>query len=164
MRELQAERLTRDAFAPFGDVIQVDDVAEAFPINGGTTMRYHDQCRVEILGQDARPAISIFRSQPYIPPITLELLERHPQGSQAFMPVAGERFVVVVAPPCDTIQSVHIRAFITDGSQGVNYHAGVWHHPMLALDRMGDFLVVDRIGSGNNCDERDLPEPLAVVL
>ena len=164
MRDLQAEPLTREAFAPFGDVIQVDDAVEAFPINGGTTTRYHDQCRVEILGQDARPAISLFRSQPYTFPIALELLERHPQGSQAFMPVAGERFVIVVAPPGETIHAAQIRAFITDGSQGVNYRAGVWHHPMLALDRIGDFLVVDRTGAGNNCDERDPPEPITVVI
>lgn len=164
MRELKAEPLTREAFAPFGDVIQMDESGEVFPINGGTTIRYHDQCCVQIMGQDARPAISIFRSQPYTPPIELELLERHPLGSQAFMPVAGDRFVIVVAPRGEIIHSARIRAFITCGKKGVNYHAGVWHHPMLALDRVGDFLVVDRIGSGSNCDERDLPEPMTVVL
>ncbi len=163
MRQLNAQPLTREAFAPFGDVIEVDDAVRSFPINGGTTTRYHDQCRVQIMGDDARPAISIFRSRPYALPIELELLERHPRGSQAFMPIAGDRFVVVVAPAGETIRAEDVRAFMTDGRQGVNYLAGVWHHPMLALERSGDFLIVDRVGSGNNCDERDLPEPMVVT-
>lgn len=162
MQTLTAAPLTREAFAPFGDVIQVDDRVESFPINGGNTQRYHDQAQVQVLGDNARPIISIFRSQPYRFPISLELLERHPQGSQAFMPINGGRFVVVVAPPGGTIRAEDIRAFVTNGQQGVNFHAGVWHHPMLALDRVGDFLVVDRAGDGNNCDERDLPCPMTV--
>lgn len=162
--ELRAAPLTREAFASFGDVIQTDDSVRHFPINGGTTMRYHDLASVQLLGDDARPAVSIFRSRPYAPPIELELLERHPLGSQAFMPVAGDRFVVVVAPPGESIRSGDIRAFLTNGAQGVNVHAGVWHHPMLALDREAGFLVVDREGSGNNCEERDLPCPITVTL
>lgn len=162
--ELWAEPLTRDAFAAFGDVIQADDRVRRFPINGGTTMRYHDLASVQLLGEGARPAISIFRSRPFVPPIELELLERHPLGSQAFMPVTGDRFVIVVAPPGESVRSGDIRAFVTSGTQGVNFHAGVWHHPMLALDREADFLVVDREGAGNNCDERDLPCPITVTL
>lgn len=164
MHEIVAEPLTREAFAPFGDVIQVDDAVASFPINGGTTIRYHDQADVQIHGAGGRPAISIFRSQPYAPPITLELMERHPLGSQAFMPVNGERFVVVVAPADEAVAADAIRAFVTDGGQGVNYHTGVWHHPMLALDRVGDFLVVDRAGPGDNCEECALPVDAVVTL
>lgn len=163
MLELRTQPLTREQFAPFGDVIQVDDTVASFPINAGSTKRYHDQCRVETLGAGARPAISLFRSQPRSLPITLDGMERHPLGSQAFMPVHGDRFVVVVAPPGEPIRAGAIRAFITDGAQGVNYHPGVWHHPMLALDRISDFLVVDRVGPEANCDERPMPEPMMVL-
>lgn len=98
MLELKAEPLTPEAFAPFGDVIDTR-IADSFPINAGRTRRYHDLARVETLGEEARALISIFVSQPVEVPLELDFLERHPQGSQAFMPLHEERFLVVVAPP-----------------------------------------------------------------
>ncbi len=125
-------------------------------------MRYHDQCPVQVLGDGARPAISVFRSASYTLLITLEPLERHAYGSQAFMAVAGDSFMVVV-PPLARRSEPTMCAHSEHGRQSVNYHGGVWHHPMLALDCTGDLLVVDRTGPGNNCNERDLPEPIIVI-
>ncbi len=164
MKTLQATPLTRERFAPYGDVIQTDRSVEHFPINNGSTMRYHDMARVQLLGAGARPVISIFRGQPFALPVTLKLMERHPQGSQAFVPMRRDRFLLVVAPAGDGFSVDDLRAFITNGSQGVNYHAGVWHHPLLSLDRVSDFLVVDRAGEGDNCDERELPCSVRVTL
>ncbi|MCP1674026.1 ureidoglycolate lyase [Natronocella acetinitrilica] len=164
MRTLTAKPLTRDAFEPFGDVIETTSAPERFPINNGSTMRYHALAGVELKGDDARGIVSIFRGQPFAFPVTLQLMERHPLGSQCFVPMRGERFLLVVAPPVDVFGVDDLRAFITNGSQGVNYRAGVWHHPLLSLDRVSDFLVVDRAGSGNNCDERELPEKVRVVM
>ncbi|MDZ7851178.1 MAG: ureidoglycolate lyase [Halomonas sp.] len=159
MLELKAEPLTPEAFAPFGDVIDTR-TADWFPINAGRTRRYHDLARVETLGNEARAVISIFVSQPVEIPLELDFLERHPLGSQAFMPLHEERFVIVVAPPGEQIDSAEVRAFVTDGRQGVNYRAGTWHAIQSVLEREGEFLVVDRGGEGSNCDEH----PLAVSV
>ncbi|RBW48590.1 ureidoglycolate lyase [Marinobacter sp. F3R11] len=159
--QLTAEPLTPEAFADFGEVID-HRCAEYFMINSGRTRRYHDLAKVETLGEDARTLISIFVSQPVQIPLELSFLERHPLGSQAFVPLNGERFVVVVAPPGDVINPDQVRAFVTDGQQGVNYHAGTWHAIQSVLEREGTFLVVDRGGKGNNCDEH--PLALRVML
>ncbi len=168
MLELEARPLTPEAFAPFGDVIDTR-ASDYFHINAGRTRRYHDLARVEILGDQARALISIFVSQPVEVPLELSFLERHPQGSQAFVPMHEERFLVVVAPPGDAIDPSEVRAFVTDGRQGVNYRAGTWHAIQSVLGREGEFLVVDRGGEGNNCDETPidirvtLPEGEAVA-
>ena len=159
MLELKAEPLTADAFAPFGDVMDARTSA-SFPINAGRTQRHHDLATVETLGENAHTLINIFVSQPITLPLALTFLERHPQGSQAFMPLHEERFIVVVAPPGEHIDPSDVRAFVTDGRQGVNYHAGTWHAIQSVLEREGEFLVVDRGGEGNNCDEF----PLAITV
>ncbi|MCA8863692.1 MULTISPECIES: ureidoglycolate lyase [unclassified Halomonas] len=159
MLELKAEPLTAEAFAPFGDVIDARTSA-SFPINAGRTQRHHDLAKVETLGENAHTLINIFVSQPITLPLELTFLERHPQGSQAFMPLHQERFIVVVAPPGEHINPSDVRAFVTDGRQGVNYRAGTWHAIQSVLEREGEFLVVDRGGDGNNCDEF----PLAITV
>jgi ureidoglycolate lyase len=155
MLELNVEPLTASAFALFGDVIDTR-IAEYFPINAGRTRRYHDLATVETLGEEPRTLISIFVSQPVVLPLKLDFLERHPLGSQAFVPLHEERFVIVVAPPGDTIEASEVRAFVTDGRQGVNYRAGTWHAIQSVLEREGEFLVVDRGGAGDNCEEYPL--------
>jgi len=155
MLELIAQPLTKEAFAPFGEVID-SRTSDHFPINAGRTQRHHDLARVETLGDNARTLISIFVSQPIDLPLTLSFLERHPLGSQAFMPLHEERFVVVVAPAGERVDPDQVRAFVTDGRQGVNYHAGTWHAIQSVLEREGEFLVVDRGGDGDNCEEHPL--------
>ena len=156
MKTLQMERLTREAFALFGDVIELDG-ARHFPINGGTTERYHDLAQVDVIGQGGRPLINLFRAQPRALPVEINMMERHPLGSQAFLPLSDVSYLVVVAPAGD-FDPAHMRAFWTDGWQGVNYAKGVWHHPLLALERVSDFVVVDRGGEQPNCDEIALAE------
>jgi ureidoglycolate lyase len=159
MLKLSAKPLTGEAFTLFGDVIDAR-TSDAFPINAGRTQRHHDLAKVETLGENARTLINIFVSQPITLPLELTFLERHPQGSQAFMPLHQERFIVVVAPPGEHINPDDVRAFVTDGRQGVNYRAGTWHAIQSVLEREGEFLVVDRGGDGHNCDEF----PLAVTV
>ena len=159
MKSLRLEPLTREAFAPFGDVIELEG-ARHFPINAGTTERFHDLANVEVgFESGGRPLINVFRGQPRPQPVVVSMMERHPLGSQAFVPLNDKPYLVVVAPAGDLDES-KIRAFVTSGWQGVNYAKGVWHHPLIALGEVSDFIVVDRGGEGLNLNEQDLVEPL----
>jgi len=149
--ELPLHFLTRQGFAAFGDVIETED-ARHFPINGGNTERFHDLCRLEP-GTDGHIIASIFRGQARPLPFTVSMMERHPLGSQAFMPLHGRSYLVVVAPAGPAPQLTDLMAFLATGKQGVNYAPGVWHHPLLVLGQTSDFLVLDRAGPGGNCDE-----------
>ncbi|WP_213297588.1 ureidoglycolate lyase [Paraburkholderia sacchari] len=151
MKTLLLEPLTREAFAPFGDVIALDG-ARHFPINGGTTERFHDLASIDTSEAGGRPIVSVFRAQPRAWPVEISMMERHPLGSQAFVPLGEVRYAVVVAPAGE-LDLTQLRAFWVEGGQGVNYAKGVWHHPLLAFDRVSDFLVVDRGGQQPNCDE-----------
>jgi ureidoglycolate lyase len=149
-RTLAVVPLTRAAFAPFGDVIEADAASDRYPVNDGTALRYHDLANIDTARDGGQPVLSIFRAQPRELPFEVAMLESHPLGSQAFVPLdPAITFLVVVAddpgsPP---------RAFRASRGQGVNYHRGTWHHPLITLDRAGDFLVIDRGGEGHNCDE-----------
>ncbi len=156
MRELLIEPLTRDAFAPFGDVIELEG-ARQIPINLGTTMRYHDLAHIDVAEGGGRPLVNVFRGEPRALPFEVTMLERHPLGSQAFVPLTDEPYLIVVAPKGELLPA-SMRAFVSRGWQGVNYAKGVWHHPLIALDRISDFIVIDRGGEGHNCDEQTLPE------
>nr|WP_318382849.1 ureidoglycolate lyase [uncultured Enterobacter sp.] len=152
--KLQVQPLTRQAFSRYGDVIETAG-QDFFHINNGQVERYHDLAKVEILKQD-RTLISINRAQPAALPIVVTELERHPLGSQAFIPMNGEAFVVIVALGDDAPDLSTLHAFITDGKQGVNYHRNVWHHPLFAWQTVTNFLTVDRGGS-DNCDVKAIP-------
>ncbi|CAG0910305.1 unnamed protein product [Cyprideis torosa] len=157
--ELSVERLTAEAFADFGDVIETEG-RDWFPINQGSTQRFHNLADVQV--GDGWALISIFRATPLPLPLSIELMERHPLGSQAFIPLDERPFLVVVAPRGEFNNS-GLRCFVTQGRQGVNYAPGVWHHPVIALDAVSDFLVVDRGGEGNNCEEVFIPAPEKTV-
>ncbi|MEZ2349122.1 ureidoglycolate lyase [Caballeronia sp. RCC_10] len=156
MKKLAIEPLTRAVFEPFGDVIELEG-AKQIPINLGTTIRFHDLCNVDVTDEGGRAIVNLFRGQPRVLPFEVKMLERHPLGSQAFVPLDDRPYLVVVAPAGDLDES-KIRAFVTRGWQGVNYAKGVWHHPLLALDKVSDFIVVDRSGEGRNLNEQDLSE------
>lgn len=157
---LAIEPLTRTAFAAFGDVIEADGAARTYAINAGTTMRFHDLATIDTTRDGGRPVMSLFRAQPRPLPFLVRQLERHPLGSQAFVPLSPHPYLVVVA----TDPAATPRGFLARDGQGVNYRAGTWHHPLLALDAVSDFLVIDRGGPGDNCDEADLPRPYVLTI
>lgn len=154
MNLLQARPLTKEVFAPFGQVIELDG-ARQFDINGGTTRRFHDLAAIDALADGGRPIVNLFRAQPRSLPLRLSLMERHPLGSQAFIPLTTRPYVVVVAPDAGG-RPGPLQAFIIQGWQGVNYGRNVWHHPLLALGEISDFVVVDRGGEGRNLEESPL--------
>jgi ureidoglycolate lyase len=158
VKVLTVRLLTREAFAPFGDVIDLDG-AQHFPINEGTTERYHDLANVDVYDQGGRPLINVFRGQPRRLPFEVKMVERHPLGSQAFIPLDQRPYAVIVAQGAEPHPD-GLRAFITRGWQGVNYAKGVWHHPLIALETVSDFVVVDRGGEGHNLQEQVLSQPV----
>ena len=148
---LDVRALTKAAFAPFGDVIETEG-AELRLINDGTTERYHDLANVDVTGESARVLVNVFRGKPFALPIDISMLERHPLGSQAFIPLQNRPFLVVVAEDDGGKPGMPI-AFLCQGNQGVNYARNAWHHPLISLEETSDFLVVDRGGEGNNLEE-----------
>ncbi len=157
---LKAEPLTPAAFAPFGDVLSVD-TATVKTINEGHTLRHDFAARLALSAAGGRPALSLFRATPLPQPLSLAMMERHPLSSQAFYPLSNRPYLVVVAPKGAFDRSA-LRAFLAAPNQGVNYQAGSWHHYLLALEAPSDFLVLDRIGPGANCDTIALDPPLCV--
>ncbi len=151
-RILRPRPLTAEAFAPFGDVIEPGSATEVFEINQGYATRYDDL--TELVARDGRAGLSLFRAKPLPQPIRVRTMERHPLGSQAFVPLGGGDFVVVVAPP-GSFDPARIEAFLATNGQGVNFAPGTWHHFLITLAPQ-DFLVVDRLGEGPNCDELEL--------
>jgi ureidoglycolate lyase len=147
--------LSREAFAPYGDVIQVAE-SRHYTINQGWAERYADMARLDLLEGEGKPTVGIVRSEPRPMPLKVKLMERHPMSSQLFIPLAPRPFLVLVAEPSDRPEPGNIVAFRTIAGQGVNYARGVWHHPLIALDQSTDFLVVDRHGKGENLDEVSL--------
>ena len=161
-RIVTAIPLTRAAFAPFGDVIDTDCDTH-YPINQGKCERYHDLAKVEAAGENARVLVSIFKGTPYPFPLKLEMVERHPFGSQAFMPLSPAPFLVVVCHDTpDGPGEPH--AFITAPGQGVNYKRNLWHAVLTPIGEPQDFLVVDRGGDENNLEEHYFSEPWQIRL
>jgi ureidoglycolate lyase len=153
---LEVRPLTGAGFARFGDVIETEG-SRSFAINDGTAMRFNDLARIDVSMQDGRAALSVFRGQPVKFPLKVSEVERHPLGSQAFVPMGAMPFLVVVAIGGADDRPGEPFAFLSNGRQGVNYGRGVWHHPLLSLGAVSDFLVVDRAGPGENCDVAALP-------
>lgn len=163
MKILTARPLTREAFAPYGQVIDADGWDNRYMINNGKCERCHDIATVEATGTDARVILSIFKGTPYDLPLKLTMVERHPYGSQAFMPLQPRPFLVIVAH--DTpVGPAEPEVFLAGPGQGVNYPRGLWHGVLTPLGKPQDFLVVDRAGVEKNLEEHFFAEPFEVHL
>jgi ureidoglycolate lyase len=157
-REIVAAPLTAEAFAPFGDVLEAAGRPDRV-INQGRCGRWHDLARLEF--GDGRAGISLFEAEARALPLQLEMMERHPLGAQAFLPMSADPFLVVVAPDAGGAPG-RPRAFLTSGAQGVNYLPGTWHGVLTPLAAPGRFAVVDRIGAGANLEEHWFETPWVI--
>jgi ureidoglycolate lyase len=155
--ELPVAPLTRASFASFGEVIEAVGDSSLF-VNKGTVQVFHDLATIDVDEGGGRLTVNIFRARPWPTPTRVHVMERHPLASQAFFPMSERPFLVVVAPPGPPPAPGDLRAFVTNGRQGVNYRRGVWHHPLMVLDEPADLLVLDRHGPGINLDEVSLLE------
>ena len=158
--EITAQPLTAEAFAPFGDVLDCAGDPDKI-INAGKCGRYHDRALLDFT--DGRAGISLFNAEPRSLPYTLDLLERHPDGSQCFVPMTEHPFLVIVAPG-DGVMPGEPLAFLTQSGQAINFHRGTWHGVLTPLHAPGLFAVIDRIGGGANLEEVHLDPPYTVSL
>lgn len=157
-KTITAQPINTDAFAPFGDVIDTSGAPDKI-INQGMCGRYHDRAVLEM--NEGRAGVSLFNAEPRSLPLSLEMMERHPDGAQTFIPMSEHGFLVVVAPddggapgrPC---------AFLTAPGQAINFHRGTWHGVLTPLAAPGLFAVVDRIGPGANLQEHWFEMPYTI--
>lgn len=161
LKPLEVQELTADAFAEFGDVIELGEQPTVV-INRGNCDRFSDLAKLSFI-DDGRCGISLFQAKPYKLPHTLDLLERHPLGSQAFIPMHKQPFLVITAPDAGGNPGKPM-AFATNGRQAVNYHRNTWHGVLTPVGTEGLFAIVDRIGGyGSNLQEHDLQKPWCIV-
>ncbi|MEM6463911.1 MAG: ureidoglycolate lyase [Pseudomonadota bacterium] len=156
---LTIQPLSKKTFLSFGDVLETQDAGRRM-INEGNTERFHALARAQI-DEGGTAIVSLFRGQPRQFPFEVAMMERHPLGSQAFYPIDNRPWLVIVADD-ENGQPGRPVAFLADGRQGVNYAANVWHHPLMALDVVSDFLVVDRDGPGANLEEYTYAAPYLI--
>ena len=159
MITLKPQPLTRERFAPYGEVIESADIDRA-AMNAARFERFDNLCGVDV-GDDGRVAVSIARCRVATAlPYRIDMVERHPLGSQAFVPLSRAKMIVVVAPPEESVETADLKAFVTNGRQGINYRRGTWHMPLIAFEAGQEFLVIDRAAGEPNCDEHVLDEPV----
>ena len=147
--------LTAERFAPYGDVIETGRSAQA--MNDARFERFDDLCSVDLAGGEVGISVTRCRT-PTSLPLRVAMVERHPLGSQAFVPLTPCRMFVVVAPPGEAVSADQLRAFVTNGRQGINYHRGTWHMPLIAFEPGQEFLIIDRAGTASHCEQHELAE------
>ncbi len=158
MIDIFATPLTPADFAPFGDILDASGPPDRL-INEGLCGRHHDRARLDF--GEGRAGISLFDATPRSLPYECTLLERHPDGSQAFLPLHAHPFLVIVAPDAGGVPGP-ARAFLTAPHQGINLARGTWHGVLTPLAAPGLFAVIDRIGDTPNLEEYPLPVPYLV--
>lgn len=158
---LTVEPLTKEAFRRFGTVIEIEG-AERRLINAGTTERFHALATTDVEAEGGRTVLNVFRGQPRAFPYRVTMMERHPLASQAFYPLSVRPWLVVVAADEDG-RPGRPHVFRATGRQGVQYARNVWHHPLIAVGAVSDFLVADREGPGDNLVEMDYPQAFEIA-
>ena len=140
--------ITKENFAKYGDMISTKDI-KPLEINNGYAKRYDDIAKLNTSKENGETTISIFSALKRNFPMKIDMMEKHPLGSQAFIPMKETTFLAFVAPKDETLDLNKIEAFIIPPGIGINYYPGTWHFPLISTEDM-NFLVVDRKGSGDN--------------
>ena len=146
--------ITKNNFSQFGDMISTKDI-KPLEINNGYAKRYDGIANLNTSNDNGETTISIFSALKRNFPMKIDMMEKHPLGSQAFIPMKETTFLVFVAPDGEKPDLNKIESFIIPKGIGVNYNAGIWHFPLIATEDM-NFLVVDRLGDGDNLVLHDL--------
>ena len=148
------KKITKENFAKFGELISTEDI-KPISINDGYAKRFDGVANLDTLKDNGKTIISIFSAIKRTFPMNIDMMEQHPLGSQAFIPMKETTFLAFVAPEGDKPDLDKIESFIIPRGIGINYKPGIWHFPLISTEDM-NFLVVDRLGSGDNLVLHDL--------
>jgi Ureidoglycolate hydrolase len=140
--------ISKENFSKFGDMITTENI-KPLEINNGYAKRFDGIAKIDTSDNNGETTISIFSALKRSFPMKIDMMEKHPLGSQAFIPMKETTFLTLVAPEGEKLEVDKIESFIIPKGKGVNYKTGIWHFPLISTEDM-DFLVVDRKGSGEN--------------
>ncbi len=160
---LPAEQLTAESFAPFGDVIEIGD-REPTVSPDSFAETYVDLAHIDVIAKDGRPQLNLIRATPRKLPLQIQILERYQLSSRVIMPLLFYPFMIIVAPAALEADPNTLRAFVSDGQQGVNLSKGIWQHPLIALKRRMNFLTLDRAGPGRDREQIALDDKLQINI
>ena len=141
-------KIDRSNFVEFGDIISTNDI-NPIDINAGYAKRFDDLAELNTLEDGGKTVVSIFSALKRTFPMTIDMMEKHPLGSQAFIPMKETTFLAFVAPTGESPDINKIQAFIIPPKTGINYKPGIWHFPLISTEDT-NFLVIDRKGKGEN--------------
>ena len=145
---IKPKKITRKNFQKYGDLISVKK-KKSININNGYAKRFDNLCRINTSSKKGKTIMSIFSAKKRKFPMNIKMMEKHPLGSQAFVPMNETTFLVFVAPKGKRPNTKKIESFIVPKQTGINYKPGIWHFPLISSKNM-NFLVIDRKGIGNN--------------
>tara|TARA_B100000965_G_scaffold312449_1_gene272266 strand:+ start:125 stop:622 length:498 start_codon:yes stop_codon:yes gene_type:complete len=140
--------MTKENFSMFGDMISTENI-KPIEINNGYANRFDDIAKIDTANNNGETTISIFSALKRSFPMKIDMMEKHPLGTQAFIPMKETTFLTLVAPEGKKLEMDKIESFVVPKGKGVNYKTGIWHFPLISTEDM-DFLVVDRKGPGEN--------------
>tara|TARA_B100000405_G_scaffold198639_1_gene139286 strand:- start:860 stop:1351 length:492 start_codon:yes stop_codon:yes gene_type:complete len=148
MKVIKAKKITKKNFSKFGQII---DTSKKNPINinNGYAKRFDNLINVDTSKKRGKAIVSIFNAKKRKFPMKIDMMEKHPLGSQAFIPMEDTKFLIFVAPKGDKPNINKIQSFVVPRQTGINYKTGIWHFPLISTKNM-NFLVVDRKGKGKN--------------
>jgi ureidoglycolate hydrolase len=148
---VRAEPLTGAVFAPFGQVVAEGDMV--------MELRGDEMFHLNVLHYDRQP-------------LRCDHLNRHHRATQMLVALAGKPTLLVVAPSeLDFTTTAHldgIRAFVCDGTAGVNLALGTWHWGPYPVADYVDLVNVQGKDFAHDNEvahlERDLHTIVEVVL
>ena len=141
-------KINKSNFAIYGDLITTNDI-KSMDINAGYAKRFDNLANLNTLRDDGKTIVSIFSAVKRTFPMKIDMMEKHPLGSQAFIPMKETTFLCFVAPEGELPQINKIQSFIIPPQTGINYRPGIWHFPLISTEDT-NFLVIDRKGKGKN--------------
>jgi len=145
---IKPKKITGKNFKKFGDLISTRK-AKPIKINNGYAKRFDNLCRINTSLKKGYTIMSIFSAKKRKFPMKIDMMEKHPLGSQSFIPMKETTFLSFVAPPGESPEISKIQSFIIPPKTGINYKPGIWHFPLISTEDT-NFLVIDRKGDGNN--------------